>query len=207
MLRMFVEEFAHRVYTWRLSQVSIEYAEQSRSWEFLLAIGKFATAVFLAAQFIGMNKYLFAGMTFAAIPKLLNITFGDKTHRSYLLHRALPKGIFLTVVMLYFGAIYQLYIRAQFANTSQFLHWSFVLAAIPGFLISILNLFSKKPDRIHWSHGPVARYPWRLGGLIVYLVFIAIVLNVNIPDFYHQHLHNIDWSHFVSVAKDKLALN
>lgn len=207
LLRMFAEEFAHRVYTWRLSRVSIEYAEQTRPWEFLLAIGKFAISVFLAAQFIGMNKYLLAGMAFVAVPKFLNIAFGDKTHRSPLLHRALPKGIFLSVVMLYFGAIYQVYLRAQFTNPSDYLRWSFLLVAIPGFLISLLNLFAKRPERIHWSHGPVARYPWRVGGVLVYLIFLAIVLNINIPDFYHHHLQHVDWAHFVRVGKDQLGLN
>ena len=89
------------------------------------------------------------------------------------LYRALPKGLVELVLMLFVAsAVGALLLSTMNENAQTFLANSFVALSLPGFLLSLLNLFGREGDEREIGWGK------RIGGIAILVVAILLVLGL-----------------------------
>jgi hypothetical protein len=81
--------------------------------------------------------------------------------------------------MIFVMALVSQWIEGLFTDTETFLKWSFVVMALPGFLLHYLDAITDTPDR-SWRSTKNGRMIYRLGGVIVFILMVLVVQGVDI---------------------------
>lgn len=178
-VRMLLEDFATYSYPVRLNQTLGEIKEPDTVHKIIALELKIFLFVELAMPFVGYNIKLLLGTILFALPTIIGLTVEDKLPKFHILHRLLPAGAFKLVAMVFIGTITAGWIEGMFADTRTFLAWSFVVLAIPGLILSILNKMSADPEK-DWKTSPRGNTAYRVLGIIVFLLIIQIVRGVDL---------------------------
>ncbi len=128
--------------------------------------------VFFAHIVVGSSWQLWVGAALFVIPQILAV-YEERFPNSPGLFRALPKGLVELVLMLFVGtATTALLISTMDENAETFIANAFVLLALPGFLLSLLQLFGRDGDepRIGWGK--------RIAGVGLLVLGILLVLGL-----------------------------
>jgi hypothetical protein len=177
--RLVLEDFATYRYPVRLNQTSGEMKEPDVVHKIIALELKIFIFVELAMPFVGYNIKLLLGTLIFITPSIIGIFFDDRLPKFRFLHRILPSGAFKLVAMVFIGAIAAGWIQGLFSDPRTFLAWSFVVLAIPGLILSLLNKMSDDPEK-DWKVSPMGNTAYRILGVIVFLLIIQIVRGVDL---------------------------
>ncbi len=178
-IRLVLEDFATYAYPVRLNQTSGEMKEPDTVHKIIALELKIFIFVELAMPFVGFNLKLLLGTLIFITPSLIGIFFDDRLPKFRILHRILPGGAFKLVAMVFIGAIAAGWIQGLFSDSRTFLAWSFVVLAIPGLILSLLNKMSADPET-DWKVSPIGNTAYRVLGIIVFLLIVQIVRGVDL---------------------------
>jgi hypothetical protein len=129
--------------------------------------------------FVGYNAKLLLGTLIFITPSIIGIFFDDRLPKFRVLHRILPSGAFKLVGMVFIGAISAGWIQGLFSDPRTFLAWSFVVLAIPGLILSLLNKMSDDPEK-DWKVSPLGNTAYRVLGVLVFFLIVQIVRGVDL---------------------------
>jgi hypothetical protein len=177
--RLALEDFATYRYPVRLNQTSGEMKEPDTVHKIIALELKIFIFVELAMPFVGFNIKLLLGTLIFITPSIIGIFFDDRLPKFRLLHRILPSGAFKLVAMVFIGTITAGWIQGLFSDPRTFLAWSFVVLAIPGLILSLLNKMSDDPER-DWKVSPLGNTAYRVLGVLVFFLIIQIVRGVDL---------------------------
>ena len=177
--RLVLEDFATYRYPVRLNQTSGEMKEPDVVHKIIALELKIFIFVELAMPFVGYNIKLLLGTLIFITPSIIGIFFDDRLPKFRFLHRILPSGAFKLVAMVFIGAIAAGWIQGLFSDPRTFLAWSFVVLAIPGLILSLLNKMSDDPEK-DWKVTPMGNTAYRILGVIVFLLIVQIVRGVDL---------------------------
>lgn len=174
LIRMIGEDLATYLYPARLQKVSVELNDPSRLQRATSSAIKVAFFLLLATPYVGLNLQLaLAGIIFVT-PLVAGLTFVDSLPKYEKLDRVLPKATLKLVLLTIIGASIMTLLQKQFDDPTEFLRWAFVIAAVPGLLISVVEWFSAEP-KLDWKTTRGGRLVYRLAGFLVFLATIQIV--------------------------------
>ena len=179
LVRLILEDFATYRYPVRLNQTAGEMREPDTVHKVIALELKIFIFVELAMPFVGYNIKLLLGTLIFITPSIIGIFFDDRLPKFRFLHRILPSGAFKLVAMVFIGAIAAGWIQGLFSDPRTFLAWSFVVLAIPGLILSLLNKMSDDPEK-DWKVTPMGNTAYRILGVIVFLLIIQIVRGVDL---------------------------
>jgi hypothetical protein len=177
--RLALEDLATYHYPVRLNQTSGEMKEPDTVHKIIALELKIFIFVELAMPFVGYNIKLLLGTLIFITPSIIGIFFDDRLPKFRILHRLLPSGAFKLVAMVFIGAITAGWIQGLFSDPRTFLAWSFVVLAIPGLILSLLNKMSDDPEK-DWKVSPLGNTAYRILGVLVFLLIIQIVRGVDL---------------------------
>jgi hypothetical protein len=131
--------------------------------------------IFFAISFLGMSWQLWAGLALMMIPHLLK-DVKDRLPNSSALYQIVPVGIPAMLFMILIGQVYSHFIKSLDLSPATASRTLFVLAAIPGFLISILKLIGRSPKSgdSRWYLRPHLATLYRTVGPVLLLTYAAI---------------------------------
>jgi hypothetical protein len=178
-IRLVLEDFATYRYPVRLNQTSGEMKEPDRVHKIIALELKIFIFVELAMPFVGYNIKLLLGTLIFITPSIIGIFFDDRLPKFRVLHRILPSGAFKLVAMVFIGAISAGWIQGLFSDPRTFLAWSFVVLAIPGLILSLLNKMSDDPEK-DWKVSPLGNTAYRVLGVLVFFLIVQIVRGVDL---------------------------
>lgn len=178
-IRLVLEDFATYRYPVRLNQTSGEMKEPDRVHKIIALELKIFIFVELAMPFVGYNIKLLLGTLIFITPSIIGIFFDDRLPKFRVLHRILPSGAFKLVAMVFIGAISAGWIQGLFSDPRTFLAWSFVVLAIPGLILSLLNKMSDDPEK-DWKISPIGNTAYRVLGVLVFFLIVQIVRGVDL---------------------------
>jgi hypothetical protein len=128
--------------------------------------------VFFAYIVVGTSWQLWVGAVLFVAPQILAVYEG-RLPNSAGLFRALPKGLVRLVLMLFVAtAVGALLLRTMDEHSDTFLADSFVILALPGFLLSLLSLFGRT------GHQPAIGWGKRIAGIAILAAGILLVLGL-----------------------------
>lgn len=179
LVRLILEDFATYRYPVRLNQTSGEMKEPDTVHKIIALELKIFIFVELAMPFVGYNFKLLLGTIIFITPSIIGIFFDEKLPKFRILHRILPSGAFKLVAMVFIGAITAGWIQGLFSDPRTFLAWAFVVLAIPGLILSLLNKMSDNPEN-DWKVSPLGNTTYRVLGVIVFILIIQIVRGVDL---------------------------
>lgn len=205
LMRMFAEEFANRVYTWRLDQVKTEYQKQKKLWHSFGFLTEVAIATYFAYRFSDWNKYLAAALALGFLPKLIKLIFDEKLPKSKWIAYTTPKGLFLTIALIYTASTFESYVRGYFETSKEFLLWWIVLASVPAFVFAFIQLFANPTLVLPIQKRPVAKYFWRLGAIVFYLALLATIFGISTTQV-SEILSQFNWTDAVNTLKSGIGL-
>lgn len=171
-LRVILEAVAARAYPVRLAAVQAPAMPTPASAQRVTAaLVRTSTLLFVASAFLGVHWQLWVGGVLFMLPLLLSVYKGNFPN-SPLLHRLLPTGIVKLVIMLVIGVAITSMVTRTVEHSAQPALNAFVLLAVPGVIISLLELFGREgtPPRDGWAR-------WLLGAAIL-LTGVWLVLFV-----------------------------
>jgi hypothetical protein len=174
-VRLGLETLAAHLYPWRLNKAEPGDLPEPGALQRLGATAlRTAIFVFFAYVVVGTSWQLFVGAALFVIPQVLAV-YEEHVPNSPGLFRTLPKGLVELVLMLFVGSVAgALLISAMDENAETFAANSFAILSLPGFVLSLLQLFGREGDepRIGWGK--------RIAGvgLVVFGVFLALGLVV-----------------------------
>jgi hypothetical protein len=128
--------------------------------------------LFFAYIVVGSSWQLWVGAALFVIPQVLGV-YEERFPNSPGLYRALPKGLVELVLMLFVAtAVGALLISTMNEKAETFLANSFVLLSLPGFLLSLVNLFGRDGEErpVGWGK--------RIAGIGVLVAGILLVLGL-----------------------------
>jgi hypothetical protein len=179
LVRLILEDVATYRYPVRINQTAGEMREPDTVHKIIALELKIFIFVELAMPFVGYNIKLLLGTLIFVTPSIIGIFFDDRLPKFRFLHRILPSGAFKLVAMVFIGAIAAGWIQGLFSDPRTFLAWSFVVLAIPGLILSLLNKMSDDPEK-DWKVTPMGNTAYRILGVIVFLLIIQIVRGVDL---------------------------
>jgi hypothetical protein len=131
-----------------------------------------ALFVFFAYIVVGSGWQLWAGAALFIIPQVLAV-YAERFPSSPALSDVLPRGLLELVLMLFVAtAVGALLLATMNEHSKTFLANSFVILALPGFLLSLLGLFGREGDE-----GPIG-WGKRIAGLAILITGVLLVLGL-----------------------------
>lgn len=175
-LRYLVEEFVNSRNPHYLAYLSPKTVN-TQSPNFRL-IGWFVKAflfLFFAVSFLGLTWHVWAALALFMFPHLIKVTKNFFPNNP-VLYQILPVGIPGIVLMTLIGKVYTPLIDSLELNSATASRTIFVLAALPGFIISILKLFGREPrvGDTRWYMRESNRTFYRVGGVIMFVLYLAL---------------------------------
>jgi hypothetical protein len=73
-------------------------------------------------------------------------------------------------------------IEGAFSTPAAFLKWSFVVMALPGFILHYLDAITDTPDK-DWKITENGRKIYRIGGVIIFVLMVLVVKGVDIASW------------------------
>lgn len=145
-LRMAVETVAAHWYPQRLARVQpAELSAPGRGQRLAANLLVLTVFLFVAVSYLGSCWQLYVGGALFVMPGLLGLV----AHRFPTVPRlqaVMPKGVPQTVLLLLVGALLGTVILGDLLEGQQLIRTSFVVLALPGFVVAVLELFAGDRD-------------------------------------------------------------
>jgi hypothetical protein len=175
-LKVLLEESAARWTPGRMRAVTlladIEPGNAQQVVSALLRTGMF---LLVAAAFVGNVWQLWVAAALFLLPGLLAL-LAHRFRNVAALWQAMPEGVPLFVVMIVIGLIITAALTASLGSTPTFAQDTFLVMAVPGFLLALLGLAGQGPREgdVRWYMRPSMTTVYRVGGVV--MLALAIVL-------------------------------
>ena len=179
LIRVALEDIAVEHYPMRLRALHVEIRKPSQSQKVRSLVFKIFVFFIMAAPFVGSTLNLFLGTLIFAIPQITSLSLEDNLPKKKLY---LPKGVFKTVVMVFVMALASNMIEGAFSSPEAFLKWSFVVMALPGFILHYLDAITDAPET-DWKTTEKGRMIYRVGGVVVFILMVLVVKGVDIASW------------------------
>lgn len=179
-LNVLLEEAAARWFPERMATVLPSERPEPGSVQMLIS-GLFRMGLFLfvSAAFVGNVWQLWVAAVLFTIPNLVRIV-EDRLPNSPRLWQVLPMGLPQLGFLLIVSGIVAAAVASALGQTPQFAQMSFVILAVPGFILDGLGAFGREPDAgdRRWYCRPRMVLLYRIGGVAVLLATVWLALNV-----------------------------
>ena len=175
-LKVLLEEAAARWTPGRMRAVTlladIEPGNAQRTVSALVRTGMF---LLIAAAFVGNVWQLWLAAALFLLPGLLAL-LAHRFRNIAALWQAIPEGVPLFVVMIVIGLIATAALGAALGHTPTFAQDTFLVMAVPGFLLALLGLVAQGPrdGDVRWYVRPSMTVVYRVGGIV--MLILAVVL-------------------------------
>ena len=179
LIRVALEDVAVEHYPMRLRALHVEIRKPSHSQKIRALVFKIFVFFIMAAPFVGSTLNLVLGTILFAIPQITSLSLEDNLPKKKLY---LPKGVFKTVVMIFVMALATNLIEGTFSSPEAFLKWSFVVLALPGFILHYLDAITDAPET-DWKTTENGRKIYRIGGVIVFVLMVLVVKGVDLASW------------------------
>ena len=179
LIRVALEDIAVEHYPMRLRALHVEIRKPSQSQKVRSLAFKIFVFFIMAAPFVGSTLNLVLGTLIFAIPQITSLSLEDNLPKKKLY---LPKGVFKTVVMVFVMALASNMIEGAFSSPEAFLKWSFVVMALPGFILHYLDAITDAPES-DWKTTEKGRMIYRIGGVVVFILMVLVVKGVDIASW------------------------
>jgi hypothetical protein len=179
LIRVALEDIAVEHYPMRLRALHVEIRKPSQSQKVRSLVFKIFVFFIMAAPFVGSTLNLVLGTLLFAIPQITSLSLEDNLPKKKLY---LPKGVFKTVVMIFVMALASNMIEGAFSSPEAFLKWSFVVMALPGFILHYLDAITDAPES-DWKTTEKGRMIYRIGGVIVFILMVLVVRGVDLASW------------------------
>jgi len=178
-IRVAFEDIAVEHYPMRLRALHVEIRKPSQSQKVRSLVFKIFVFFIMAAPFVGSLLNLVLGTILFAIPQITSLSLEDNLPKKKLY---LPKGVFKTVVMIFVMALAANLIEGAFSSPAAFLKWSFVVMALPGFILHYLDAITDAPET-DWKTRENGRKIYRIGGVVIFVLMVLVVKGVDIASW------------------------
>ena len=178
-IRVGLEDIAVEHYPMRLRALHVVIKTPSQNQKIRSLVFKIFVFFIMAAPFVGSLLNLVLGTILFAIPQITSLSLEDNLPKKRLY---LPKGVFKTVVMIFVMALASNMIEGAFSSPEAFLKWSFVVMALPGFILHYLDAITDAPKN-DWKTSKNGRWVYRIGGLVIYILMVLVVKGVDIASW------------------------
>jgi hypothetical protein len=178
-IRVGLEDIAVEHYPMRLRTLHVEINKPTQSQKVRSLVFKVAVFFIMAAPFVGSLLNLVLGTILFALPQITALSLEDNLPKKKIY---LPKGVFKTVVMIFVMALAANLIEGAFSTPEAFLKWSFVVMALPGFILHYLDAISDEPET-DWKTTDNGRKLYRAGGVVIYILMALVVMGVDIASW------------------------
>jgi hypothetical protein len=179
LIRVALEDIAVEHYPMRLRALHVEIKKPSQRQKIQSLAFKIFVFFIMAAPFVGSTLNLLLGTLLFAIPQITALSLEDNLPKKKLY---LPKGVFKTVVMIFVMALASNLIEGAFSSPEAFLKWSFVVMALPGFILHYLDAITDAP-KDDWKTTANGRKLYRIGGVIIFILMVLVVRGVDIASW------------------------
>ena len=179
LIRVALEDIAVEQYPMRLRALHVEIKKPSQNQKIRSLAFKIFVFFIMAAPFVGSMLNLVLGTLLFAIPQITSLSLEDSLPKKKLY---LPKGVLKTVVMIFVMALASNMIEGAFSSPEAFLKWSFVVMALPGFILHYLDAITDTPEG-DWKTTEKGRMIYRIGGVIVFILMVLVVRGVDIASW------------------------
>jgi hypothetical protein len=179
LIRVALEDLAVEQYPMRLRALHVEIKKPSQNQKVRSLIFKIFVFFIMAAPFVGSTLNLVLGTLLFAIPQITSLSLEDNLPKKKLY---LPKGVFKTVVMIFVMALASNMIEGAFSSPEAFLKWSFVVMALPGFILHYLDAITDAPET-DWKTTENGRKIYRIGGVVIFVLMVLVVKGVDIASW------------------------
>ena len=179
LIRVALEDVAVEHYPMRLRALHVEIKKPSRDQKIRSLVFKIFVFFIMAAPFVGSTLNLVLGTILFAIPQITSLSLEDSLPKKKLY---LPKGTLKTVVMVFVMALAANLIEGAFSSPEAFLKWSFVVMALPGFILHYLDAITDTPEK-DWKITANGRKIYRIGGVVIFVLMVLIVKGVDIASW------------------------
>jgi hypothetical protein len=179
LIRVALEDIAVEHYPMRLRALHVEIRKPSQSQKVRSLAFKIFVFFIMAAPFVGSTLNLVLGTLIFAIPQITSLSLEDNLPKKKLY---LPKGVFKTVVMIFVMALASNLIEGAFSSPEAFLKWSFVVMALPGFILHYLDAITDAPET-DWKTTEKGRKIYRVGGVVVFILMVLVVRGVDLASW------------------------
>ena len=179
LIRVALEDIAVEHYPMRLRALHVEIKNPSQNQKIRSLAFKIFVFFIMAAPFVGSTLNLVLGTLLFAIPQITSLSLEDNLPKKKLF---LPKGVFKTVVMVFVMALASNMIEGAFSSPEAFLKWSFVVMALPGFILHYLDAITDTPET-DWKTTENGRKIYRIGGVVIFVLMVLIVKGVDIASW------------------------
>jgi hypothetical protein len=178
-VRVGLEDIAVEHYPMRLRALHVEIKTPSQNQKIRSLVFKIFVFFIMAAPFVGSLLNLVLGTILFAIPQITSLSLEDNLPKKKLY---LPKGVFKTVVMIFVMALASNLIEGAFSSPEAFLKWSFVVMALPGFILHYLDAITDAP-KSDWKTTANGRWVYRIGGVVIFVLMVLVVKGVDIASW------------------------
>jgi len=179
LIRVALEDIAVEHYPIRLRALHVEIRKPSQSQKIRSLAFKIFVFFIMAAPFVGSTLNLVLGTLLFAIPQITSLSLEDSLPKKKLY---LPKGVLKTVVMIFVMALASNMIEGAFSSPEAFLKWSFVVMALPGFILHYLDAITDTPEG-DWKTTEKGRMIYRIGGVVIFVLMVLVVRGVDIASW------------------------
>ena len=179
LFRIWLEDIAVEHYPMRLRVLHVEIKKPSQTQKIRSLVFKIFVFFIMAAPFVGSLLNLVLGTILFAIPQITALSLEDNLPKKKLY---LPKGVFKTVVMIFVMALAANVIEGAFSTPAAFLKWSFVVMALPGFILHYLDAITDTPET-DWKTTVNGRKIYRIGGVVIFVLMVMVVKGVDIASW------------------------
>jgi hypothetical protein len=179
LIRVALEDLAVEHYPMRLRALHVEIKKPSQNQKIRSLAFKIFVFFIMAAPFVGSTLNLVLGTLLFAIPQITALSLEDNLPKKKLY---LPKGVFKTVVMIFVMALASNMIEGAFSTPAAFLKWSFVVMALPGFILHYLDAITDAPET-DWKTTENGRKIYRIGGVVIFVLMVLVVKGVDIASW------------------------
>jgi hypothetical protein len=171
-VRMTAETITSHLYPKRLADAEArDFPDPSALQRLGACLLRATLFVYFAIVVVGASWQLWVGTALFAIPQILSI-FEERLPRWPALARALPKGLVEIVVMLLVVTVLGALLVDANSDSPDFLANSFVILAIPGFVLSLAGLVGRDANE------PELDWPRRVGGIVVLAFGVLLSLGM-----------------------------
>jgi hypothetical protein len=179
LIRVALEDIAVEHYPMRLRALHVEIKKPSQNQKIRSLGFKVFIFFIMAAPFVGSTLNLVLGTLLFAIPQITSLSLEDNLPKKKLY---LPKGVLKTVVMIFVMALASNMIEGAFSSPEAFLKWSFVVMALPGFILHYLDAITDTPEG-DWKTTEKGRMIYRIGGVVIFVLMVLVVRGVDIASW------------------------
>ena len=178
-VRIALEDIAVEHYPMRLRALHVEIKKPSQNQKVRALIFKIFVFFIMAAPFVGSLLNLVLGTILFAIPQITSLSLEDNLPKKKLY---LPKGVFKTVVMIFVMALATNLIEGAFSSPAAFLKWSFVVLALPSFILHYLDAITDTPES-DWKATENGRKIYRIDGVVIFALMVPVVKGVDLASW------------------------